>query len=87
LKAQGINYDRRPFSRLGCHRRQRFFKAESILKPEHPPPVTKTRNFSSGLPSSSLRAQTFAALVNQNERKKRKLLGNIHGASNEGSIF
>src|SRR6185436_524697 len=32
-------------------------------KPEQPPPVTKTRSFSSGLPSSSIRLLTlFAAL-------------------------
>src|SRR5438034_9566155 len=38
-------------------------KVKPYWKPEHPPPVTNTRSFSSGLPSSSISCLTlFAAL-------------------------
>jgi hypothetical protein len=38
-------------------------KVKPYWKPEQPPPVTKTRNFSSGLPSSSINALTLLAAL------------------------
>ena len=40
-------------------------KVNPYWKPEHPPPVTKTRSFSSGLPSSSMRDLTFSAALSE----------------------
>ena len=38
-------------------------KVKPYWKPEQPPPCTKTRSFSSGLPSSAIRSATFAAAL------------------------
>src|ERR1700761_9659750 len=38
-------------------------KVKPYWKPEQPPPCTKTRSFSSGLPSSAIRSATLAAAL------------------------
>src|SRR6185369_8767523 len=41
-------------------------KVNPYWNPEHPPPVTNTRSFRSGLPSSSIRDLTLAAALSEN---------------------